>query len=601
MKYYCNPLNVDYKYQFNKDPRRGDQLQIAREAADPSMIYYKGVYYIFASMTLGVWSSNDLVHWENHRLSSDLPLYDYAPDARVIGDYVYLCASKRGEICNYYRTKNVLEGPYEEIPGTFDFWDPNLFEDEDKRLYFYWGCSNVTPIYGVEVDPITLLPIDEKQVMIDGRPNELGYERFGENNSLLPADQEEINQKMEGFLKQQGITEDQLPQGMGEMIRGMFSNRPFIEGPWVEKYKGTYYMQYACPGTEFNTYGDGVYVAKHPLGPYELAKNNPFSYMPQGFITGAGHGSTMWDVANNFWHASTSRISINHQFERRVGLWPAGFDQDGELFCNQRYGDWPIAVSGSKQDPWAEPDYYLLSYQKPVSVTSCHPDSSARNVSDENIRTWWKAGDHESGHQVTLDLETVYTVAGIQINLADDHLEMEPTGEIRGTVQPRYIEEAELYTRFILEGSCDGESYEILEDKSQAMTNLPHDFISWEQEKELRFVRLTILEVPYKAIPCISGIRVFGRGKGEKPAPVEFSAKRVGDLDMEIQIDDSDASKAVGYTILWGHQADKLYHSCLTYAKTQKITALVAGVEYYVRVDAWNENGITEGNVIKLG
>ena len=49
MKYYCNPINVNYRYQFNMDPRKG-KLEIAREAADPSMICFKGKYYIFASM-----------------------------------------------------------------------------------------------------------------------------------------------------------------------------------------------------------------------------------------------------------------------------------------------------------------------------------------------------------------------------------------------------------------------------------------------------------------------------------------------------------------------------------------------------------------------
>ena len=42
--YYCNPLNVDYLYQFNQQGM-GQQMgpvQISREAADPSMIYFKG-------------------------------------------------------------------------------------------------------------------------------------------------------------------------------------------------------------------------------------------------------------------------------------------------------------------------------------------------------------------------------------------------------------------------------------------------------------------------------------------------------------------------------------------------------------------------------
>lgn len=57
---------------------------------------------------------------------------------------------------------------------------------------------------------------------------------------------------------------------------------------------------------------------------------------------------------------------------------------------------------------------------------------------------------------------------------------------------------------------------------------------------------------------------------------------------------------AVGYNILWGHAPDKLYHSYMIFGTTQRIGALVKGQEYYVRVDAFNENGITEGSVRKI-
>ena len=112
MKYYCNPVNINYRYQFNADQRK-NRISICREAADPSMINFKGRYYIFASMTLGVWVSDDLVNWENHRLPSGLPLYDYAPDVRVMGEYVYFCASKKGEKCDRYRTKDITQIDYE--------------------------------------------------------------------------------------------------------------------------------------------------------------------------------------------------------------------------------------------------------------------------------------------------------------------------------------------------------------------------------------------------------------------------------------------------------------------------------------------------------
>lgn len=116
MSYYCNPLNVNYRYQFTKDALTGE-YKTAREAADPTMLYYRGKYYIFASMTLGVWESEDLTEWKYHRLPDTLPLYDYAPDVRVIGDYVYFSASNSESNCSYYRTKDIIDGPYEEIEG----------------------------------------------------------------------------------------------------------------------------------------------------------------------------------------------------------------------------------------------------------------------------------------------------------------------------------------------------------------------------------------------------------------------------------------------------------------------------------------------------
>ena len=200
MKYYCNPINVPYRYQFNMDPRSHGKLQIDREAADPSMILFQGKYYIFASMNLSVWVSEDMVNWESYRLPDNLPLYDYAPDARVCGDYVYFCASKKGENCNYYRTKDIINGPYEEIPGTFDFWDPNLFFDEDGSVYFYWGCSNITSVWGVELDPVTMVPKTERIDLLSGNAYERGYERMGVDHCEFPKSEEEVEMMFQEFV-----------------------------------------------------------------------------------------------------------------------------------------------------------------------------------------------------------------------------------------------------------------------------------------------------------------------------------------------------------------------------------------------------------------
>ena len=216
------------------------------------------------------------------------------------------------------------------------------------------------------MDPETLQPIGERKELVFGDPLHIGYERIGENNSTLPASDEEVEAKYRAFIKAKGVPEEHLPADVRPLIRGMFTNRPYIEGAWMDKYNGRYYLQYAAPGTQYNTYSDGVYVGESPLGPFTLAENSPYSYKPGGFMPGAGHGSTMRDKQGNLWHTATMLISVNHDFERRVGIWPAGLDPDGELFCNQRYGDWPRLVSCGRDDPWRDPPWMLLSVHKAV-------------------------------------------------------------------------------------------------------------------------------------------------------------------------------------------------------------------------------------------
>ena len=596
MKYLCNPVNINYRYQFNMDPRLHGQMQICREAADPSMILFHGRYYIFASMTLGVWVSDDLAHWENHRLPRELPLYDYAPDVRVMGDWVYFCASRREENCDRYRTKDILNGPYEKIEGSFPFWDPNLFVDDDGRVYFYWGCSNITPIWGVELDPQTMQPISEKRVLVEGHPFEVGYERVGEDNSQLPASEAEIDAAYAAFHKRQGISEDQVPEQVKPLIRGMFSRKPYIEGAWMDKQNGRYYLQYACPGTQYNTYSDGVYVSSSPLGPFTLAGNNPYSYKPGGFLPGAGHGSTMQDEKGAWWHTATMRISMNHDFERRVGIWPAGFDADGELFCNQRYGDWPMTVEG---DPWRDPAWMLLSAGRKATASSFTEGHEPEKATEENVQTWWRASTTDRTEWLQIDLGRDFDVHAIQINFADDKIDIPCPGQIVGGSQARYIEERDLTTQWKLTGSIDGKDWFVIEDKSHAQTDLSHDLILREEGIRVRFLRLSDMAVPYGQQPCISGLRVFGLGQGEKPAAPVFTVRRENDLDMTVSVQSQE--NTLGYNILFGSSPDKLYHSYMTFkAGDQRIGALIKGRDSFVRVDAFNENGITEGTCVQL-
>lgn len=601
MKYYCNPINMEYRYQLFKTKIEENGLcEAHREAADPSIVLFKEKYYLFPSMSGGFYTSEDLEQWEFHEYQGNLSIYDYAPDVRVVGDYLYCCASTSDHDGSFFRTKDPLTEPFEEIMGSFPFWDPNLFCDDDGSFYFYWGSSNSEPIYGLELDPKTMLPKGEKVGLFESNEDILGYERMGEDY-VPPKTQEEIEATIRAVQKQYGAEDYEPDEAMKKQFYKWFGNSPYLEGPWMTKYDGKYYLQYAVPGTEYNVYADAVYVSEFPLGPFVLAQNNPYSYKPGGFITAAGHGSTFEDKEEGFWHVSTMRISVNHSFERRLGIWRAGFDSDGELCCDQRYGDWPMRTDANL---WDKPDWMLLSYKKPIKVSS---GKGAENIVDEDIRTCWKAETASKEEWVEIDLKNVKKVHAIQINFADEDCKVkrEDNMEFVDSLETsRFIDMRKGVTRWILEGSVDGTHYETLENKATVDTDLSHDLLVWEEAKAVRYLRLKEIFLPYGQHPCISGIRVFGLGEGEKPKQVNEcnitwnTENPMDSLDMEVSWDDKDA---VGYNILWGNTPEKMYHSYMVYGKTrQQIGALVKGSELYVRIDAFNENGITEGIVQKV-
>ena len=295
---YCNPLDLGYRYQHMKE---GPRTAGFREGADPTLVYFKGRYYLFVSMSAGFWYSEDLLSWDFHA-DPGLLIYDYAPDVRQVGNYLYFCASRKGRNCPILRTADPLTEPFTEVSAPFAFWDPDLFCDDDGRVYFYWGCSNTTPIYGVEMDPDTMTPIGEKQELIFGNETVLGYERPG-NNGIVDREASVLYQSMKQFYNPETGKLDLPPQmanipGLSaESLTAMFNavGKPYIEGAFMTKHDGLYYLQYACPGTQYNTYADGVYTSKSPLGPFTLQASNPFSAKPGGFMTGAGHGSTIAD------------------------------------------------------------------------------------------------------------------------------------------------------------------------------------------------------------------------------------------------------------------------------------------------------------------
>lgn len=601
MKTYCNPLDLGYRYQHMKE---GPRVAGFREGADPTLVYFKNKYYLFVSMSAGFWYSDDLLHWDFHA-DPDLLIYDYAPDVRQVGGYLYFSASRKGRNCPILRTSDPLTEPFTEVSAPFDFWDPDMFCDDDGRVYFYWGCSNMSPIWGVELDPEAMTPIGEKKELIFGREKELGYERPG-NNGIVDKESSVLYKSMKPFYNEAtGKLElppqmAQIPGLNAEALTAMFHaiDKPYIEGAFMTKHDGTYYLQYACPGTQYNTYADGVYTSKSPLGPFTLQASNPFSSKPGGFMTGAGHGSTIADKYGNYWHASTMRISVNYDFERRVGLFPAGFDADGVLYCNQNFADYPHEIPAGKLDAAAQaPQWMLLSYRKAVTASSTATGSAPANAVDEDCRRWWSAGSDQPGEWLCVDLGKDSDVRAVQVNLADEALVVDfPADSYGDDRKTRHIETRPQISHYTVETSLDGKAWTLREDVARECSNGYYEYVDGIRA---RYIRVTGGELPYGQTLRISGLRVFGNGEGDRPAQADAKAVRVDALDGKISW--QHIENAQGCNVRYGIAPDKLYQSWLVYdADEVTLSTLMAGQTYYVCVDSFNENGITTGKIIKM-
>ena len=543
---YCNPLNLDYTYPFHNS-HLGKSY---RSGADPAVVEFRGEYYMFVTRSWGYWHSKDLLNWDF--ITPEKWYFEgcNAPAAHNYKDSVlYVCGNPSGAMSILY-TDNPKRGDWKAVPSVLhDLQDPALFIDDDERAYMYWGSSNRWPIRGKELDMKNkFLPIAKKpDSLLFLRPDINGWERFGENHTS--------------------------------------DIKPFIEGAWMTKHNGKYYLQYAAPGTQFNVYGDGVYVGKSPLGPFQYAAHNPFCYKPGGFATGAGHGSTVCGPGGIYWHFGTIHLSINYKFERRLCMFPTFFDEDGVMYSDTYFGDYlhysPDQVSRQTTSGGFR-GWMLLSYGKPVKASSQLESYPVENVTDENLKTFWVAGKNDDKQWVEIDLEEVSDVYALQLNFFD----YEETG-FWGRMP-------NLRQRYLVEASVDGARWRVLVDYRNSFRDAPHNYIELDQPIEARYIRYRHHYVPGKNL-AMGDIRVFGLGRGKKPATVKgFTVVREAD-ERNARISWKAVKGAQGYNVLWGVALDKLYSSWMVYGDNSlDLRALTVGQKYYFAIEAFNENGISQ-------
>jgi len=550
-KTYCNPMDINYRYNYEQ---LNDSISY-RSGADPVIINHKGEYFLFVTISGGYWHSKDLVNW-NYIIPDKWPMEDMcAPAALSVRDTLYLFQStfeqrpifyslepEKGKLLFYNRW-------LPRLPKDIGPWDPALFYDEDlDKWYMYWGSSNVYPIFGAELDKRKRLSYKDKyKELIYLHPEEHGWERFGRDH-------------------RSAIT-------------------PFTEGAWMTKHNKKYYLQYGAPGTEYNVYGNGTYVGDHPLGPFTYAPYNPVSYKPGGFVNGAGHGNTFQDNYGNYWNTGTPWIAVNWNFERRIAMFPAGFDKEGQMYANTRFGDLPHKLPTGK---WENKDalftgWMLLSYKKPATASSVLDTMNVNKITDENPRTFWVAKENKEGEWVTIDLQKEQEVRALQINYTDYK------SNIYDGFDPK------IYTQFHISHSLDGKKWVKVFDNTNEKKDRPNAYIELGQPVKTRYIKY---EHAYVASPylAISDIRIFGNGFGKvSKTPAKFTARRDTDTRNAF-LSWEKVPGAVGYNILWGIGKDKLYQTYQVFGdqpSSLEVRALNKGVDYYFAIESFNESGVS--------
>ena len=462
---YCNPLPMPIG-------------QGGNAAGDVTVIEEGGKYYMCCTGG-GMWVSSDLLTWTHHSVEVEGATIPVAPDlVKYNGkfyltgnsDHVYVADSPLGPYKDLGLFKNT--GPVED--GWNGGFDTKIFIDDDNTPYLYWPGRGISGIYGVKLDPKDLTCFAEKPTHLFGFNPMHAWERYGEMNE--------------------------------------YPGVAWIEGPWVIKRNGIYYLEYSASGTQWKTYAEGYYTATSPLGPYSYASNNPLLRKTEGLVTGTAHGSIVKLPGKDEWYQFYTIVLSNPPGGRRIGMDKVEFDADGLMYCTVTDTPQPAPGTTAKKDV---PASIPVTINKITAMNALSKVSSQQNgfpgafAVDNYSGTVWVPEPTDQTPSITVELSPAtrfdvvqhFTVDGVRILFGGTGKRM--FGFSR--TMPVY--------KFKLEVSQDGENFVTVLDKTRN-TETKDTFYDEFKPINCRFVRLTINDWPKENPLGIIDFTVFGYPDG---------------------------------------------------------------------------------------
>ena len=488
---YCNPLPIE------ASSRDGSPQGV--NLGDVTVVREGGKYSMFCTGG-GGWVSEDLVNWRYQGVEMRQGRVPVAPHVVKYNRQFYMS----GNDAPLYRAPAIL-GPYEVVGDWTDVsgkpfsgvangrqwvgaFDVDIFVDEDNKPYLYFPARSTEGIDVVPLDPNHLNRFTATPKRLFGFDRSHVWERYGEMNE--------------------------------------YPDISWIEGPWMMKRKGTYYLQYSASGTQWLSYATGLYTSKSPTGPFAYAPVNPILRKTTGVVTGTAHGSIVEGPDGNWWQFYTIVLS-NPPGGRRVGMDPVGFDARGNLFVRgpsetPRWGPGVVADPARHGDSGSLPLTInkMRAMNAKSTFSSQRPGHEAAYAVDNSTGTWWEPAEEDRRPSITIDLGPATEFDPIQRFAVDSSRILFAAGRLFGRPgAPPAAPSADgvVAHRYTIEASDDGKAFATLLDKTQ---NTVTKYVEFDElpPTTCRFVRLTLTGWPRSATAPLGIIEFTVFGKAVSPS-----------------------------------------------------------------------------------
>lgn len=293
----CSALNPVVQTKFTTDPApmvKGDTLYIYTGHDENGADF-------FWMQEWRVYKTGDMVNWTD--CGSPLAIEDFswgddrawAPQCIERGGkyyfYVPLHSKLTGAMAIGVAVGDSPTGPFKDAlgkplaDGSWDYIDPTVFIDDDGQAYLYWGNP------------------------------QLYYVKLNKDMISFDGEVQKIEMTEEGFGA----------PTMKQREKGKEYADCYVEGPWIMKRGGKYYMMYAAGGIpEHISYS----ISDTPVGPWKyMGQIMPLSDT-KSFTNHAGLADFK---GNSYFFYHTGKLPAGGGFGRSVAVEQFAYNPDGTI------------------------------------------------------------------------------------------------------------------------------------------------------------------------------------------------------------------------------------------------------------------------------